>query len=98
MEVVIELASQRLTLKRDQAENILKNKVVQFDIKLIKHKKQLQMFKKKDPPILTMDEMIECVETVEAIVDRLKAKLDSIFSMRKILKLFYRKINKRLSK
>lgn len=72
MEVVIDLASQRLALKRDQAETVLRNKVVQFDIKLVKHKKQLNQFKKKDPPLLTIEEMTECVETVEALVDRLK--------------------------
>ncbi|KAB0793663.1 hypothetical protein PPYR_13283 [Photinus pyralis] len=72
MEVVIDLAFQRLTLKREQAEAMLKSRLVQFEQKLIKHKKQLNMFKKRDPPILTIDEMTECLETVQALYERLK--------------------------
>ncbi|KAK4874901.1 hypothetical protein RN001_014261 [Aquatica leii] len=72
MEVVIDLASQRLALKRDQAETMLRNKVAQFDQKLFRYKKQVNALKKRDPPILTMDEMAECVEIVRNLVDRLK--------------------------
>lgn len=72
MEVVIELAIQRLNLKRDQAEATLKNKRVMFDAKLIRHQKQLNAFKKRDPPILTKDEIYDCVETIEEIVQKLQ--------------------------
>ncbi|KAJ8964394.1 hypothetical protein NQ317_006775 [Molorchus minor] len=61
MEAVIELALQRLTIKRDQAENYLKNK--------------------KNPPVLTMEEMVACVQTVEIIVEKLsedKAEAEQI--------------------
>lgn len=72
MENVIEMAIQRLNLKRDQAEASLKNKRVAFDAKLIRHQKQLIAFKKRDPALLTKDEIIDCVEAIEDIVQRLQ--------------------------
>ncbi|KAK5640705.1 hypothetical protein RI129_009252 [Pyrocoelia pectoralis] len=90
MEVVIDLALERLTLKREQAEAMLKNKLVQFDQKLIKHKKQLAAFKKKDPPILTIDEMTECLEIVQTLYERLKedkAEAEQINSEEQLLDL-----------
>lgn len=74
MESVIEMALQRLTLKRDQAETVLKNKRVAFDAKLLRHEKQLVTFKKRDPPILTNEEIIDCVETVEDLVQKLQVR------------------------
>lgn len=74
MEAVIELAIQRLNMKRDQAEAILKNKRAQFDIRLKKDEKLLIQFKKKDPPILTMEEMEEGVIAVESLVERLAVR------------------------
>lgn len=72
MESVIESALNRLNMKREQAELMLKNKRTAFDAKLLRHEKQLQSFKKRDPPILTKEEMLDCVETIEAIVERLQ--------------------------
>ncbi|KAI4456226.1 dynein heavy chain family protein [Holotrichia oblita] len=72
MENVIELAWQRLNMKRDQAENVLKNKRALFDSKLLKHEKQLNIFKKKDPALLTMEEMRDNTEVVETLVQRLQ--------------------------
>lgn len=72
MENVIELATQRLTMKREQAETALKNKRSAFDAKLLKHEKLLIAFKKRDPPVLTMEEMSKNVEDVEDLVARLQ--------------------------
>ncbi|XP_030747452.1 dynein heavy chain 3, axonemal isoform X2 [Sitophilus oryzae] len=72
MEAVVELAIQRLNMKRDQAETALKNKRIAFDSKLKRHEKMLNAFKKKDPPLLTMEEMEENVTQVELIVARLQ--------------------------
>lgn len=72
MEVVIELAIQRVNMKRDQAEVALKSKRTIFDNKLIKHEKLVNAFRKKDPPILTMEEMEENAKLVEEIVDKLQ--------------------------
>jgi len=72
MESVIELAIQRLNMKREQAEQSLKNRRVAFDVKLKRHEKMLNAFKKKDPPLLTVEEMEENVEQIETIVARLQ--------------------------
>lgn len=75
MEAVIELAIQRLNMKRDQAEQALKNKRVVFDTKLKRHEKMLNNFKKKDPPILTVEEMDDNVQQIEFIVARLQVSI-----------------------
>ncbi|CAG9767321.1 unnamed protein product [Ceutorhynchus assimilis] len=72
MEAVVDLAIQRLNMKRDQAEQSLKNKRATFDGKLRRHEKLLTAFKKKDPPILTVEEMEENVHQIESLVARLQ--------------------------
>ncbi|XP_066246402.1 dynein axonemal heavy chain 3 [Euwallacea similis] len=72
MESVIELAIQRLNMKRDQAEQALKNRRIAFDAKLKSNEKILNAFKKKDPPLLTTEEMEENVQQIENIVARLQ--------------------------
>lgn len=72
MENVIDLANQRLAMKRDQAEASLKNRRGQFDTKLLRHEKLLLVFRKRDPPILTIDEMEEGVVAVEDLVSKLQ--------------------------
>ncbi|XP_050297987.1 dynein axonemal heavy chain 3 [Anthonomus grandis grandis] len=72
MESVIDLANQRLNMKREQAEQALRNKRTAFDAKLKRHEKLLVNFKKKDPPILTVEEMEDSVQQVEQIVERLQ--------------------------
>ena len=72
MEIVIEMALQRLYMKRDQAEMALKNKKSIFEAKLTRHEKQLAAFKKKDPPILTMEEMKENAEQAEILYGRIQ--------------------------
>lgn len=72
MENVIELATQRLNMKRELAEQSLKNKKIIFETKLLRHEKLLVHFRKKDPPILTMEEMEDCVSGVEDLVGKLQ--------------------------
>lgn len=74
MEAVIELAIQRLNMKRDQAETSLKQRRAQFDARLRKDEKLLNQFKKKDPPILTLEEMEDGVTAVESLVERLAVR------------------------
>lgn len=38
-----------------------------FRYSLMEHQKELEVFRKKDPPILTMEEMVESVHAVEAL-------------------------------
>lgn len=83
MEAVIELAIQRLNMKRDQAETILRNRRTHFDSSLKKHEKLLNQFKKKDPPMLTMEEMEEGVEGVENLVRKLAVRTLCLIFIRK---------------
>ncbi|VEN60061.1 unnamed protein product, partial [Callosobruchus maculatus] len=72
MEAVIDLALQRISMKRDLAEQSLRTKRVQFDAKLKKHEKMLIAFKKRDPPMLTIEEMEDAVMVVENLVAKLE--------------------------
>lgn len=72
MENVLEMAQSRIQIRRDKAEKILKKKRTIFEVKLDKHQKQLELFKKKDPPILTFEEMEEAVEQIEELVAALQ--------------------------
>lgn len=83
MESVLELATTRLTHRRDAVENALRIRRVEFDEKLVQHQKELDVFRKKDPPILTMEEMAECVESIKDLVRKLqddKKEADVIFT------------------
>lgn len=72
MESVLELATQRLSHRRDAVENVLRARRIEFDETLTHHQKLLDSFRKKDPPLLTMEEMTEAVEGVESLVKKLK--------------------------
>lgn len=74
-ESVLEMATSRIQIRRDKAEKVLRKKRVIFETKLEKHQKQLDLFKKKDPPMLTMEEMEESVELIEEIVSALQVHI-----------------------
>lgn len=40
-------------------------------LRLVERQKELEVFKKKDPPILTMEEMVDSVAAVEALTQLL---------------------------
>lgn len=72
MESVLDLATSRLSHRRDAVENVLRARRTEFDETLLQYQKMLDSFRKKDPPFLTMDEMTEAVEGVETLVKKLK--------------------------
>lgn len=72
MESVLDLATTRLSHRRDAVENALRARRLEFDETLLVHQKELDQFKKKDPPILSVEEMAECVEGIEDLVRKLK--------------------------
>ncbi|KAG8235430.1 hypothetical protein J437_LFUL015495 [Ladona fulva] len=81
MEEVFELSETRLSHRRDLAEKNLREKTIAYEERLLLHQKDLEMMRKKDPPILTMEEMKENAEFVEALNITLgedKAEADSI--------------------
>lgn len=72
MDSVLDLATTRLSHRRDSVENALRIRRMEFDERLAIHQKELEAVKKKDPPILTMEEMAESVEAVDDLVRKLK--------------------------
>ena len=70
MASVFELAKTRTGHKRDQVEEDLRGQIDQFEEKLRAVNRELEIFMKKDPPVLTMDEMRANV----TIIDKLDAR------------------------
>ncbi|CAB4069327.1 DNAH [Lepeophtheirus salmonis] len=67
MAAVFELAKKRTGHKRDQIEEILRDEIDRFEDNLKQTKKELDVFIKKDPPVLTMEEMKTSVGVVERL-------------------------------
>lgn len=67
MEGFMDLAAARLQMRKEFVEGILRNRRVAFD----ENSKQLQIkinhFKKKDPPILSLEEMTAAVQEIDLI-------------------------------
>ena len=57
MAAVFDLAKTRIGNKRDQVEDALRERVDKFETKVNKASKDLELFMRNDPPVLTMDEM-----------------------------------------
>ncbi|XP_025198734.1 LOW QUALITY PROTEIN: dynein heavy chain 3, axonemal-like [Melanaphis sacchari] len=72
IEQFIELATNRVVQKKAVVESQLKSKKAEFEFSLKSHFKLLENLKKKDPPILTYDEIITATEEVERLTDFLK--------------------------
>jgi len=67
MEVVMEIASSRLIMRKDFMETVLRKRRDVFEKKIITMQFEIERFKRKDPPILTMDEMEVAVQEIEQI-------------------------------
>ncbi|KAG7209677.1 hypothetical protein KM043_011323 [Ampulex compressa] len=65
MEVVMELASTRLNMRKQFLEEVLRSRRSNFEQKIQNMQLAIEQFKKKDPPVLTMEEMIQSTEEVE---------------------------------
>ena len=70
MASVIELAKTRTGHRRDQVEEELRARVDRFEASLKKTARDLDVFTKKDPPVLTVDEM----RAAAAAADKLEAR------------------------
>ena len=62
MASVFDLAKTRTGHKRDQVEDDLRAQIDRFEAFLKKINRELEQFIKKDPPVLTMDEMKASVQ------------------------------------
>ena len=65
MASVFELAKTRTGHKRDQVEEDLRKQIDEFEDNMSVTSKELESFMKKDPPVLTMDEMRSCVQVID---------------------------------
>ena len=65
MASVFELAKTRTGHRRDQVEDDLRGRIDKFEAAMKKISRELETFTKKDPPVLTMDEMRTSVQVVD---------------------------------
>lgn len=68
---IIDIANARLTERREIVEGILKHRRVQFEQRLKEDAKTFEHFKKKDPPVLGIEEMVPAVEDLDDLLDRI---------------------------
>ncbi len=76
MASVFELAKTRTGHKRDLVEEDLRKQIDDFEDKLKVTSRELESFMKKDPPVLTMDEMRGNVQVIDRLDARAKEAVD----------------------
>ncbi|XP_008202999.3 dynein heavy chain 3, axonemal [Nasonia vitripennis] len=67
METVMELAATRLNMRKEFVEGVLRNRRQAFDGKIQALATKIEIFKKKDPPVISMDEMTSSAREIEEI-------------------------------
>lgn len=67
MEETIELTLKTLNTKKTMAEDKLRTRKAIFEEKLKKHEKELELFRRFDPPLLNLDLLKEVVGKVDEI-------------------------------
>ncbi|KAL7290283.1 hypothetical protein TKK_0015983 [Trichogramma kaykai] len=72
MEAMMELASTRLNSRKDFVEGVLKQRRLAFDDKILAMQAKIEQFKKRDPPVVTVDEMLDAVAAVELIAKEMR--------------------------
>ncbi|XP_059479374.1 dynein axonemal heavy chain 3-like [Neocloeon triangulifer] len=72
MEAVFAISWQRLAHKREVVEATLRERKSTFEAGLVQHQQRLFELQRKDPPILTVDEMRDSVQAVNALVQALE--------------------------
>ncbi|KAF9412146.1 hypothetical protein HW555_009276, partial [Spodoptera exigua] len=71
MEETIDLTLKTLNTKKSMAEDKLRSRKTIFEDKLKKHEKDLELFRRFDPPLLNLDLLQDAVERVDAIFKNL---------------------------
>ncbi|XP_017759468.1 PREDICTED: dynein heavy chain 3, axonemal [Eufriesea mexicana] len=67
METVMDLASVRLNMRKEYLEEVLRIRRENFEQKIHSMQVAIDQFKRKDPPVLSMEEMEEAVEEIDEI-------------------------------
>ena len=78
MASVFELSKTRTGHKRDIVEEELRKQIDEFEDKLKVTNRELELFMKKDPPVLTMDEMRGCVQTIDKLDARARECVETL--------------------
>ncbi|CAG9584340.1 unnamed protein product [Danaus chrysippus] len=88
MEETIELTLKTLNTKKTMAEDKLRTRKAIFEEKLKKHEKELELFRRFDPPLLNLDLLKEVVSKVDEINKNLmndKREADEIINEETLL-------------
>lgn len=83
MASVFELAKTRTGHRRDQVEEDLRARIDRFEAFLQRINKELEAFVKKDPPVLTMDEMKNSVVIIDKLEVKTQEALDQLKEINK---------------
>lgn len=75
MEETIDLTLKTLNTKKNMAEDKLKSKKAIFEEKLKRHEKELELFRRFDPPLLNLDLLKEVVGRVDEIFTNLTVRI-----------------------
>ncbi|XP_063993893.1 dynein axonemal heavy chain 3 [Diachasmimorpha longicaudata] len=67
METVMELATTRLNMRKEFVEGVLRTRRDNFEQKISRMQLAIDQFKKKDPPVLTVEEMEQATEEIEQL-------------------------------
>ena len=67
MEVVMDLANTRLNMRKEYLEEVLRIRMDTFEQRIHNMRLGIDQFKRKDPPILTMEEMEDAVLQIEQL-------------------------------
>ena len=78
MASVFELSKTRTGHKRDIVEEELRKQIDEFEEKLKVTNRELELFMKKDPPVLTMDEMRSNVQTIDKLDARARECVETL--------------------
>ncbi|CAG5051618.1 unnamed protein product [Parnassius apollo] len=88
MEETIDLTLKTLNTKKNMAEDKLKSRKAIFEEKLKRHEKELELFRRFDPPLLNLDLLKEVVGKVDEIFTNLmedKREADDIINEEQLL-------------
>lgn len=75
MEETIELTLKTLNTKKSMAEDKLRSRKTIFEDKLKKHERDLELFRRFDPPLLNLDLLRDVMEKVDGIFKNLLVSL-----------------------
>ncbi|KAK0077358.1 hypothetical protein PV326_010096, partial [Microctonus aethiopoides] len=67
MEIVMELAAKRLNMRKEFVEGVLRNRRDNFEQRIQRMQLSIDQFKKKDPPVLTVEDMTLATTEIEQL-------------------------------